>query len=641
MDKSPISFQSSTVDPQNPQSIALARALMKAQYDQAMGQSLMDEGSADPGATQFVPGNQWGPAVAVRQSPFAAMGRAAEKMTGAYMSKHSMEQMLAAQLQQAQVKDAGLTAGLTGLAGGSAPGAAPAPQQLAAAMVPKGLDYAQLMQESGMHNNAISSAGARGVAQIMPATAADPGFGVHPLEGMTRRITSGKYAGMLDPSSAPIENQIGFMGDYREHMPFKSEYEKLQAYNAGPGKMQQVEAGTASMPAETAAYAPNIMRMAGYQPPSQPPAAPAQAAPPQQPAQSSNFTPEMGQFAAKLQHLVTYNGLSPELAKAYWERAYPGMTPDQINVRDPQVMTGLPALEGAKTAAQEAAKAPYTPPQAYPIGEGGANVYMTPQQANARATGGTPQAPVGQLAGIPAQQAAGGAPQANGMSAPNPVQLEAEKAGAVDTAKNLSETEKTFNAANNGLPYALQRLNAMRTAAPDASSGFGLDETGTGVKQEALNSLGSWLPSGLGGDSVRKTTAANALLTQKTAQQILPEIAPIIANSGMKGNRMLLSLGEAASGLNPSLDPNSKVNTVQGIEDAYVSNLKSMAKTLRDGGRPAPTEAEIDAAIAKEKASWNKPQTQTQASPVAEGQTAINKQTGQRIIFKGGAWQPQ
>ena len=43
--------------------------------------------------------------------------------------------------------------------------------------VPDEILNALIRQESGGNNNAISKKGARGITQVMPATAKDPGFG--------------------------------------------------------------------------------------------------------------------------------------------------------------------------------------------------------------------------------------------------------------------------------------------------------------------------------------------------------------------------------------------------------------------------------------------------------------------------------
>ena len=42
----------------------------------------------------------------------------------------------------------------------------------------------QMMQESGLNPDAVSPAGAVGIAQIMPATARDPGYGITPISDL-------------------------------------------------------------------------------------------------------------------------------------------------------------------------------------------------------------------------------------------------------------------------------------------------------------------------------------------------------------------------------------------------------------------------------------------------------------------------
>jgi hypothetical protein len=79
---------------------------------------------------------------------------------------------------------------------------------------------ALIQHESGGNNNAVSNKGARGLAQVMPATARDPGYGVKPL------------------SSGKPEEQRRFATDYLGAMLKKyggNEKLALAAYNAGPG----------------------------------------------------------------------------------------------------------------------------------------------------------------------------------------------------------------------------------------------------------------------------------------------------------------------------------------------------------------------------------------------------------------------
>lgn len=77
----------------------------------------------------------------------------------------------------------------------------------------------QIQVESGFNPKAISPAGARGIAQIMPATA--KGWGVNPDD---------PYASL----DAAAKNMAGYL------RTFGGNYEKaLRAYNAGPGAVDR------------------------------------------------------------------------------------------------------------------------------------------------------------------------------------------------------------------------------------------------------------------------------------------------------------------------------------------------------------------------------------------------------------------
>ena len=79
-------------------------------------------------------------------------------------------------------------------------------------------------QESGGNPNAVSPKGAIGLAQVMPATATNPGYGVAPLR-----------------DSSPQEN-VRFGHDYLLALMNQyggDERKALAAYNAGPGRVDQ------------------------------------------------------------------------------------------------------------------------------------------------------------------------------------------------------------------------------------------------------------------------------------------------------------------------------------------------------------------------------------------------------------------
>lgn len=93
--------------------------------------------------------------------------------------------------------------------------------------LPSGLLRRLVQQESQFNPRAVSPKGARGLGQVMPATAADPGYGVRPLAS----------EGLMDPA----EN-LRFAAEYLSAMLREfdgSERLALAAYNAGPGAVKK------------------------------------------------------------------------------------------------------------------------------------------------------------------------------------------------------------------------------------------------------------------------------------------------------------------------------------------------------------------------------------------------------------------
>lgn len=134
-----------------------------------------------------------------------------------------------------------------------------------------------IQQESGGNPNAVSPAGAMGLMQVMPGTAADPGFGVAPLS---------------DPFD-PAANRA-FGESYISAMLSRyggDQSRALVAYNWGPGKADAWDGNVASLPEETQGYLAAILGS---------PSAPASAAAP--PARPADFPailpPALGMGAA-------------------------------------------------------------------------------------------------------------------------------------------------------------------------------------------------------------------------------------------------------------------------------------------------------------------------------------------------------
>lgn len=103
-----------------------------------------------------------------------------------------------------------------------------------------------IQQESGWNPSAVSPVGARGLTQVMPATAKDPGFGVDPL---------------TDPSNT--DDQLRFGAQYLSKMQDRYDGDTaraLAAYNAGPGVADKWGSGvTSELPDETQNYIDAIL----------------------------------------------------------------------------------------------------------------------------------------------------------------------------------------------------------------------------------------------------------------------------------------------------------------------------------------------------------------------------------------------
>ena len=102
----------------------------------------------------------------------------------------------------------------------------------------------QIQAESGFNPKAVSSAGALGIAQIMPSTA--KGWGVDPRDPVAA----------LDAAAKNMAGYIRTYGGFSTQDPYKvrSAYEKaLQAYNAGPGSVGKY------MPTETKNYIQKVV----------------------------------------------------------------------------------------------------------------------------------------------------------------------------------------------------------------------------------------------------------------------------------------------------------------------------------------------------------------------------------------------
>lgn len=124
--------------------------------------------------------------------------------------------------------------------------------------VPEELALAQMQAESGGNPNAVSSEGAQGLFQIMPATAA--------------------WLGVSNPFD-PVQSADGGLRYLSQlYRQFGSWDLALAAYNAGPSRIQK-----GIFPTETKNYVAKIMGAVGLGPPPDPSAGPTHPRMPGQP----------------------------------------------------------------------------------------------------------------------------------------------------------------------------------------------------------------------------------------------------------------------------------------------------------------------------------------------------------------------
>jgi hypothetical protein len=177
---------------------------------------------------------------------------------------------------------------------------------------------------------------------------------------------------------------------------------------------------------------------------------------------------------------------------------------------------------------------------------------------------------------------------------------EAAGAGAAsqaeDTGKNLADATKTFNVAASNLPRAMQRFSQLRDAAKNSSYGGGVseEEPGSTFGDYARN----YARTGAGQMFEPGRATANQIIDQATKQGVLSELGPQLA--GLRGNKFLESIASGASGLNPADPAPTKINAINGLQDQYISNLKSLAQQRRQYGDPAaPSDMSLAQMIAQ------------------------------------------
>jgi hypothetical protein len=179
------------------------------------------------------------------------------------------------------------------------------PPTTAPAAASQSLVNAMIHVESRGNPNAVSPVGARGLMQVMPATAMDPGFGLPSVFDFAQQIgvpvgkrTEAEAKRLLtDPTVGALYGQQymeAMLNRYNGNLDYA-----LAAYNWGPGNIDTwvaEGANFAKLPKETREYIPQVMAAMGQAPAIAAPA-PAPAPAPAQPAQPAPAQPAPAQPA--------------------------------------------------------------------------------------------------------------------------------------------------------------------------------------------------------------------------------------------------------------------------------------------------------------------------------------------------------
>jgi len=108
--------------------------------------------------------------------------------------------------------------------------------------IPTEILFGMVEQESGWNPNAVSKAGAKGLAQLMPATA--------------------KELGVLDRADPAQSIEGGARYLRQQYDRFKNWGDALTAYHSGAGRVQKVKQGRSKLGPVGAAYASDVTRRA-------------------------------------------------------------------------------------------------------------------------------------------------------------------------------------------------------------------------------------------------------------------------------------------------------------------------------------------------------------------------------------------
>lgn len=191
---------------------------------------------------------------------------------------------------------------------------------------------------------------------------------------------------------------------------------------------------------------------------------------------------------------------------------------------------------------------------------------------------GLPQGPQAMGASVPTQQ-----PPSAAHVGYNPAAKAKADATATAEGGDLAGAKKTLAIMHANLPVMMQRLDEMHNASDNADWGPLVDSQGGGI-QPALSNLNPKSP----------TAIADQLLQQRSAQGVLSELGPQLAQAGIRGNKFLEQIASSASGIDMSKNRPARGAAVEGLRQQYISNLASTINQVRNMGGEVPQEL-IDA----------------------------------------------
>lgn len=188
----------------------------------------------------------------------------------------------------------------------------------------------------------------------------------------------------------------------------------------------------------------------------------------------------------------------------------------------------------------------------------------------------------------------------------------ADKKAAEKQGENLSDAQKTLDIMHANLGSVMQRFDEMAEAAKLADAGLGVGQQGDGIVPLVHNATGG------------QASVANALLRQRSAQGILPELGPQLAQAGVRGNKFLETIASNASGLNLNDSKEAKLATIEGLRQQYLSNLHSTAQQVQNMGGNVPSA--MQEAISTSVKKYPKQDTlQSPGKPAHDLQSLINE----------------